>query len=57
MQINFSADSVDVSRKKVDGSRQVVLTVGEYEVNKIAGLLLVPDDKIIEVSLEIKEGE
>ena len=55
MLIEFSADSVDVSRKKLDGSRQVVLTVGEYEVNKIAGLLLVPESKIIKVKLEVED--
>ena len=55
MKINFSADSVDVSRKKLDGSRQVVLSVGEYEVSKIAGLLLVPESKMIKVELEIDD--
>ena len=55
MNITFTADSVDVSRKKLDGSRQVVLSVGEYEVEKIAGLLLVPPEKIIKVSLEVEE--
>jgi hypothetical protein len=57
VEINFQADSVDVSRRKLDGSRQVVLTVGEYEVNKIAGLLLVPESKMIKVSLEIDDNE
>ena len=57
MKINFQADSVDVSKKRVDNSRQVVLNVGEYEVSKIAGLLLVPPEVNIKVNLIIEEEE
>jgi hypothetical protein len=56
MKINFQADSVDVSKKRVDNSRQVVLTVGEYQIKEIAGLLLVPPEVNIKVSLEIDEN-
>jgi len=57
MKINFQADSVDVSKKRVDNSRQVVLNVGEYEVSKIAGLLLVPPEVNIKVSLEFDDTQ
>lgn len=51
--IEFKADSVKLGTKKVDGTIPVILDVGEYEREKLAGILLIPDGKVLNVKLEV----
>ena len=54
-EINFIADKVDVGSKKIDGTRKVLLEVGEYEHNKLSPILSIPEQTNIKVKLEWKD--
>ena len=38
-KIEFNADKIDIGKKRVDGSRDVICTTGEYESTKIAPIV------------------
>ncbi len=54
-KIEFIADSVKVYGPKTDGGYTVTLGVGEYEQNKLAGLFMIPQGKVLDVI--IQEGK
>ena len=54
MKIEFKADKVDLGRRRVDNSRDVIFNVGEYQQNELAELLKI-NDVIINVTITIKE--
>lgn len=55
--INFSADKVKIHGPKVDGGFTVSLEVGEYEQRAVAKLLMLPQNGIVQVTIEQAEGE
>ncbi len=50
--ITFTADKVRVNGPKVDGGYAVIFEVGEYEQDKVADLLKLPQQSNIEVSVK-----
>lgn len=52
MKISFSADKVKVSGPRVDGSFTVSFDVGEYEQEKIAELLRIPQQTPLQIRVK-----
>ena len=55
-QITFKADRVKISGPRVDESYVISFETGEYERTSLAELFLVEADKILEVSVRVKDG-
>lgn len=55
--IQFTADKVDVNSKRIDGTRVVKLDVGEHWYQELAKILLIPEQMLIEVTLEVKKRD
>jgi hypothetical protein len=41
--IEFICDKIDISKKRVDGSRDVIITVGEYQQEKLLPILILKE--------------
>lgn len=55
MKISFNADKVKVSGPKVDGSYSVTFDTGEYEQEKIAELVRIPQQTAIGVDVSVAQ--
>lgn len=53
MRISFGADKVKIRGPRVDGSWVVTFETGEYEQDKIAELLKIPQNTEIKVIVEV----
>jgi len=54
--VEILADKVKVNGPKVDGSFTVAFDVGEYEQQKVAQLLAIPQNKVVKVTIEQDES-
>lgn len=52
--IVFQSDKVKVNGARVDGSYTITFEVGEYEQLNVAGLLLIPQQKLMKVTVEVE---
>jgi hypothetical protein len=48
------ADKVIIRGPKVDGGFSITFEAGEYEREKVAGLLLIPSDTPIKLTVEVQ---
>jgi hypothetical protein len=53
-KIEFTADKVDIGKKRIDGNRTIIFDVGEYEHIKLRDFLGLPDNCIFKVTVEIE---
>lgn len=51
--ITFHADKVKVTGPKVDGGFTVSFDLGEYDQDKVASLLTIPQDTVKKVTVEV----
>ena len=55
-KIEFICDKVDISKKRVDGSRDVIVTVGEYEQEKLLPILILEEGNY-KITIEEADGK
>jgi len=53
MLIEFMADTIDIGKKRIDGSRSVILEVGEYEHDKLKPIVSMPEGNL-KVTIELE---
>ncbi len=56
-KIEFGADKVSVSGPLADGGFKVTFATGEYEQQKVAELLRIPQQVGLKITVEIDDGE
>ena len=56
MKIQLASDGYKINGPKVDGNWTVTFNVGEYEVEEIAKLLMLPKDTMLKVTIEVNVG-
>lgn len=55
-KLDFIADKVRINGPKVDGGYSVTFEVGDYEQDKVASLLTIPQGEAINISVEVGNG-
>ena len=55
-KIEFICDKVDISKKRVDGSRDVIVTVGEYEQEKLLPIQILEEGNY-KITIEEADGK
>lgn len=55
-RLEFIADKVRINGPKVDGGYSVTFEVGDYEQDKVASLLTIPQGEAIQISVEVGNG-
>jgi len=55
-KIEFICDKVDIGKKRVDGSRDVIVTVGEYEQEKLLPILILEEGNY-KITIEEADGK
>jgi len=54
--MTFDADKIKVNGPRMDGSFAVTFEVGEYEQEKIAKLLLIPQNTVVRVTIDTEDS-
>lgn len=52
MKVTFMADKVQVNTNQVGGNNKIIFHTGEYEKKNIAGLMVIPDEVNLKVTVE-----
>ena len=55
LTIHFEADSLRVTGSKVDGSLSLTFSVGAHQQLEVAKLLTIPQQTILNISVEVGE--
>lgn len=55
MKVTFMADKVQVNTNQVGGNNKIIFHTGEYEKKNIAGLMVIPDEVNLKVTVEVDE--
>lgn len=53
-KIEIVTNKIDIGRKRIDGSRTIIIEVDEYEQPKLAPILLLGDEYILKITIEDK---
>lgn len=57
MKIEFNADKVKIYGPKTDGGYTITFETGEYEQEKVAELLKIPQQTSLKIIVEVKNGK
>ena len=51
-KIEIKTNRIDIGKKRIDGIRQLIIEVEEYEQNKLAPILMLEGDYTLKVVIE-----
>ena len=55
--IEFKADKINIRGPRIDGSYVITFEVGEYEQKKVAQMMLIPQQTMVNVKVDIKKAK
>lgn len=55
--LEITADKIKVNGPKVDGGFTVSFDIGEFEQDKVASLLTIPQGQAIKITVEVDDEE
>ena len=56
-QLEFMADRIKVNGPRIDGSYAVTFETGEYEQDKVAKILSIPQQTVVRVIIQAEDEE
>jgi len=52
VKIELKTNKIDIGKKRIDGTRQLIIEVEEYEQNKLAPILMMEGEYTLRVVIE-----
>lgn len=56
MQIKLHADKLAIYGPKTDGGLTLTFSIGEYEQEQVAQLLMIPQQTVLNLTVEVEDG-
>lgn len=51
-RIEFHTNKIDISAKRIDGTRKVIIEVDPYEHQQLLPILILPDEYRLKITIE-----